>query len=210
MIFGEGWYTSGLVVAETPGGIPNRAWFRASEVCEIAGIRPYVLRSWESEFPSLGVSRGQGKTRVYRREDVELVLRIKQLVVGEGLTLAGVRRRMEGELSPDAESVALVEVLGPEVRQRVSAVRQGLRSLLEMLSPQDGPAPAPLPFDTGSDEDFGAAFASGPGNPGTESLAAAESDKAVSAPGEVSAPERADERGRKKVARKSGKPGVGA
>ncbi|MFB3855022.1 MAG: MerR family transcriptional regulator [Vicinamibacterales bacterium] len=127
-------------MAETPGGIPNKAWFKASEVCELAGVQPYVLRSWESEFPSLGVARGEGKPRVYRREDVELVLRIKRLVVGEGLTLAGVRRRMEGEIAPDPEAVPLSEVLGPEVVQRVSEVRQGLRSLLEMLTPPVRPA----------------------------------------------------------------------
>ena len=69
--------------------IPNRALFKASEVCELAGVQPYVLRSWESEFPDLGVSKSGGGPRVYRRADVERVLRIKQLVFTDGLTLAG-------------------------------------------------------------------------------------------------------------------------
>ena len=72
--------------------IPKRALFKSSEVCEIASVQPYVLRSWESEFPDLGVSKGNGGPRVYRRADVERVLRIKQLVFSDGLTLAGVRR----------------------------------------------------------------------------------------------------------------------
>ena len=76
--------------------IPNRAFFKASEVCEIAQLQSYVLRTWELEFPSLGVPRPGSGQRIYRRQDVEQVLRIKQLVFSEGLTLAGARRRLEG------------------------------------------------------------------------------------------------------------------
>ena len=77
--------------------IPNRSLFRQPEVCEIASIQPYVLRSWEAEFPDLGVAKAEGGARVYRRADVERVLRIKQLLYGEGLTLAGVRRKLTEE-----------------------------------------------------------------------------------------------------------------
>ena len=77
--------------------IPNRSLFRQPEVCEIASIQPYVLRSWEAEFPDLGVAKAEGGPRVYRRADVERVLRIKQLLFGEGLTLAGVRRKLTEE-----------------------------------------------------------------------------------------------------------------
>jgi DNA-binding transcriptional MerR regulator len=119
-------------VAETPAGIPDRAFFKPSEVCEIAQVQPYVLRSWESEFPALGVARGPGSQRVYRRADVEQVLRIKQLVFEEGLTLAGARRRIEGE--PAAEMPPIEESIGDEVRKRLAGVKRGLQSLLEMLS----------------------------------------------------------------------------
>src|SRR5262245_38293094 len=77
--------------------IPNRSLFRQPEVCEIASIQPYVLRSWEAEFPDLGVAKTAGGPRVYRRADVERVLRIKQLLYSEGLTLAGVRRKLTEE-----------------------------------------------------------------------------------------------------------------
>lgn len=77
--------------------IPDKPAFKAAEVCEIAQIQPYVLRSWESEFPDLGLSKTPGGPRVYRRSDVERVLRIRELVFTEGLTLAGVRRRFESE-----------------------------------------------------------------------------------------------------------------
>ena len=77
--------------------IPNQSLFRQAEVCEIASVQPYVLRSWEAEFPDLGVSKSQGAPRVYRRQDVERVLRIKHLLFAEGLTLAGARRKLQEE-----------------------------------------------------------------------------------------------------------------
>src|SRR5579871_653400 len=60
--------------------IPDRALFKAAEVCELAKVQPYVLRSWEAEFPELGVAKTAGGPRVYRRGDVEQVLRIKHLL----------------------------------------------------------------------------------------------------------------------------------
>ena len=77
--------------------IPNRSLFRQPEVCEIAQVQPYVLRSWEAEFPDLGVAKTEGGPRVYRRADVERVLRIKHLLFVEGLTLAGARRKLQDE-----------------------------------------------------------------------------------------------------------------
>ena len=114
--------------------IPNRALFKPAEVCEIAQLQPYVLRSWEAEFPDLGVARNGSSDRMYRRADVQRVLRIKHLLFVEGLTLAGVRRRIEGELAPVAEDVPIAELLGRNARERLAAVKQGLRSLLDLLS----------------------------------------------------------------------------
>jgi DNA-binding transcriptional MerR regulator len=130
--------------------IPRRALFKSSEVCEIASVQPYVLRSWESEFPDLGVSRSAGGPRVYRRADVERVLRIKQLVFSDGLTLAGVRRRIEEEAPPSlegADAAPFKELLGRNARERLAEVKRGLRGILEMLSagPANGDAPPPRP-----------------------------------------------------------------
>jgi DNA-binding transcriptional MerR regulator len=91
--------------------IPNRPAFRAQEVCEIAEVQPYVLRGWEAEFPDLGVAKAPNGPRVYRRADVERVLKLKHLIQVEGLTLAGARRRLEEEGEPDLlESVAEAEL----------------------------------------------------------------------------------------------------
>lgn len=114
---------------------PKRELFKAAEVCDVVQVPPYVLRSWEAEFPQLGQSTAGGGARVYRRGDIELVLRIKQLVFDEGLTLSGARRRLEEEGEQKNGGPILVEeVLGDHVRERIRNVRTGLRSILEMLS----------------------------------------------------------------------------
>lgn len=114
--------------------IPKRALFKAAEVCELVKLQPYVLRSWEAEFPKLGLARTAGGPRVYRRADVEQVLRIKHLLLDEGLTLAGVRRRLEEEEAPVADEPAIQELLGRNARERLTKVKRGLQSLLEFLA----------------------------------------------------------------------------
>lgn len=118
---------------------PKRELFKAAEVCDVVQVQPYVLRSWEAEFPQLGQSASSGALRVYRRADIELALKIKHLVFDEGLTLAGARRRLEEEDSPtNGASAAIVEeILGDRVKDRVRNVRNGLQALLQLLS-RDG------------------------------------------------------------------------
>ena len=140
---------------DTPVEIPKRALFKAAEVCELAKVQPYVLRSWEAEFPELGVAKTAGAPRVYRRGDVEQVLKIKHLLLVEGLTLAGARRRLEEQTAPVAGDEPVIEALiGENARERLTAVKRGLQSILEMLTvahgadefrlavQQEAPAPA--------------------------------------------------------------------
>jgi DNA-binding transcriptional MerR regulator len=132
-----------LYVAAT---IPNRPVFRSQEVCDLADIKPYVLRSWEAEFPDLGVAKSADGPRVYRRADVERVLRLKHLVFVDGLTLAGARRQMgeEGLVAPD-EAVMDADVaamMDEQTRQHLRDVRRGLQWILgvlngEGLTPED-------------------------------------------------------------------------
>ena len=119
-------------MAETRVTIPDREQFKAAEVCEIAGVQPYVLRSWELEFPSIGVSRSPSGPRTYRRADVERILRIKDLVFSEGLTLAGARRRLEEEEASPGPGEA-VPVVDAEARERLGEIKSGLRALLDLL-----------------------------------------------------------------------------
>src|SRR5690606_34037975 len=113
-----------------------RAVFRAQEVCEIADVQPYVLRTWEAEFPDLGTSKAAGGPRLYRRADVERVLRIKHLILIDGLTLAGARRQLgeekpiEGPGFTDADVAALVD---GALQRQLQEVRHGLRWILDVL-----------------------------------------------------------------------------
>lgn len=118
----------------------KRELFKSPDVCQLAELQPYVLRSWEAEFPGLGQPLAAGTGRVYRRQDVELVLRIKQLVFGEGLTLAGARRRLEEEIGePPVVAVAMEDALGDLARTKLRQVRLGLEAIMAMLSRDAGP-----------------------------------------------------------------------
>ena len=116
--------------------------YKAAEVCEMTGLQPYVLRSWEKEFPGIGIQKSPD-VRVYRQSDVDQVTRIKELVFREGLTLAGARRRLE-ESSPapaasaEAEMAEVLDTLGTDARARIAVVRSGLRSILDALSKTPG------------------------------------------------------------------------
>src|SRR5262245_50319426 len=125
-----------------PVEIPNRSLFRQPEVCEIAKVQPFVLRTWEAEFPDLGVAKTNGGPRVYRRVDVERVLRLKHLLYVEGLTLAGARRKLSeeqpGAAGDGSELTEVGELFGAEARDRILHVRRGLRELSVMLAKAPG------------------------------------------------------------------------
>ena len=117
--------------------------FRAAEVCDIAQVQPYVLRSWEKEFPGIGVQKSDDSQRLYRQADVDQVLLIKRLVFGEGLTLAGARRKLEADAprtpaEADQEVAEVLDALASDARTRIAYVRDGLRSILQLLSSAPG------------------------------------------------------------------------
>ena len=128
--------------------IPNRPAFRATEVCEIAGVPQFVLRGWEAEFPDLGVAKTPAGPRVYRKADVERVLHLKRLILVEGLTLAGVRRRWAEEADAAAgESALTLPVtadsggtrLDEGARAPLTEVKRGLHWILETLGGPQAP-----------------------------------------------------------------------
>ena len=116
--------------------------YKAADVCDMAQVQPYVLRSWEKEFPGIGVQKSGDGPRLYRQSDVDQVLRIKQLVFGEGLTLAGARRRLEdapvAQEAVDSEIAEVLDALASDARTRIAHVRDGLRSILQVLSKAPG------------------------------------------------------------------------
>ena len=127
--------TNEMSESAAPIAIPDRALFKAAEVCDLVKVQPYVLRSWEAEFPALGVSKAAGGPRIYRRTDVEQVMRIKHLLLVEGLTLAGARRKLEEDSTPVAADVPVIdELIGRHARERLTEVKRGLRSILDLLA----------------------------------------------------------------------------
>ena len=77
--------------------IPDKLFFKIGEVCEIVGVQAHVLRYWETEFPTLQPQKNRSGQRTYRRKDVEMALRIKELLYEEGFTIAGAKRKLASE-----------------------------------------------------------------------------------------------------------------
>ena len=78
--------------------IPEKLFFKIGEVCELAGVQAHVLRYWESEFPMLAPQKNRAGQRVYRKRDVEMALRIKELLYEDQYTIAGAKKRLTSEL----------------------------------------------------------------------------------------------------------------
>jgi DNA-binding transcriptional MerR regulator len=123
--------------------IPNKLFFKIGEVCEITDTQPYVLRYWESEFPALAPAKNSSGQRIYRRRDIETVLRIKQLLYDEGFTIAGAKKKLEAEMAgrvvtplpPGAE--APTPEAGADRVQALRQVREQLREILTLLERND-------------------------------------------------------------------------
>jgi DNA-binding transcriptional MerR regulator len=120
--------------------IPDKLYFRIGDVARICAVEPYVLRFWETQFPALKPNKGGTGQRLYRRREVELALRIKQLVHNEGYTLAGARQALESQPRPKAKQAALADT-NEKTQQRLDAVtatigraRAELREIVRQLA----------------------------------------------------------------------------
>jgi len=126
--------------------IPDKLYFRIGEVSKLCDIPAYVLRFWESEFPQLKPHKGGTGQRLYRRRDVEMVLRIKSLLYDEGYTIPGARQLLKIELRQKEPQLALAMGETPSVDSRqLRKLQKDLRDLLAMLSkPAARPAIHPI------------------------------------------------------------------
>jgi len=113
--------------------IPDKLYFRIGEVARLCHLPAYVLRFWETEFPQLKPNKSGTGQRMYRRRDVETVVRIKQLLYDDGFTIAGARQLLRGESRAGKVQDALPFSNRPS-RDGLRQVRQGLQEILGMLS----------------------------------------------------------------------------
>ena len=112
--------------------VPDKLYFRIGEVSELCHLPAYVLRFWETEFPQLKPVKSNTGQRMYRRKDVDAVLRIKKLLYEEGFTIAGARQQLRSDLKLEKNQAPL-----PFPSQSVSdlrRIRHGLQEILGMLS----------------------------------------------------------------------------
>jgi DNA-binding transcriptional MerR regulator len=112
--------------------IPDKLYFRIGEVAKLCRLPAYVLRFWETEFPQLKPVKSSTGQRMYRRKDVEAVLRIKTLLYDEGFTIAGARQQLRTE-SRDLKQPMLFGHVGVN-RNELRHVRAGLKEILGLLS----------------------------------------------------------------------------
>jgi len=134
-----------------PDVAEEKRLYKIGEVCRLADVQPYVLRYWETEFPALAPNKSGGGQRLYTQREIDVILRIKQLLYSEGFTIAGAKKKLEAELAGPAATVpvASAEVVPPPAarvprsprndtggsrdRQALLEVKRELSALLELL-----------------------------------------------------------------------------
>ncbi len=103
----------------------DKRYFRIGEVSRIIGVKPYVLRYWELEFPTLRPKRADSRQRVYKREDIETLGAIKKLLYEERLTIAGAKNRLKAMKKGDATAVPQADIL--------AEIKEELHQILKIL-----------------------------------------------------------------------------
>ncbi|OLE11934.1 MAG: MerR family transcriptional regulator [Acidobacteria bacterium 13_1_20CM_4_56_7] len=111
--------------------VPDKLYFRIGEVSRLCRLPAYVLRFWETEFPQLKPIKSSTGQRMYRRKDVDAVLRIKKLLYEEGFTIAGARQQLRSESKAEKNQVPLPFPV--QSSADLKRIRHGLQEILGML-----------------------------------------------------------------------------
>ncbi len=111
--------------------IPDKLYYRIGEVSELTKTKAYVLRYWETEFPTLRPVKSKSGHRLYRRKDVELIFEIRRLLYGQGFTIAGARKHLASKKNA-GEQTDLFQ--SPLDVAELKAIRRELQTVLTMLS----------------------------------------------------------------------------
>jgi DNA-binding transcriptional MerR regulator len=126
---------------ESESRIPEKLFFRIGEVCELIKVQPHVLRYWETEFPMLAPQKNRAGQRVYRRKDVEMVLRIRDLLYEEKFTIAGAKKK----LSEESRSGSVKAKTTPAQQETATARQEPQRSSTQAKPHVDKTAAEPPP-----------------------------------------------------------------
>jgi DNA-binding transcriptional MerR regulator len=119
----------------TPEEIPDKLYFRIGEVARLAGIKPYVLRFWETEFPALDPKKSGTGHRLYRRKEVQLVLEIKRLLYEKRYTIEGARKFLEGRSKNGDPAAASASVSKRSPAKRALPVTPAQAGFFDVPSP---------------------------------------------------------------------------
>jgi DNA-binding transcriptional MerR regulator len=135
---------------ELVGVIPDKMYFRIGEVATIVGVKPYVLRYWETEFPSLKPHKSRTRQRMYRRREVELLLKIKHLLYDRKYTIAGARQLLKsrGDLNEAPDNAVATEAPLASETAPTNAQAVVVPPLARAAAPVHVAAPSPAPVTT--------------------------------------------------------------
>jgi DNA-binding transcriptional MerR regulator len=122
--------------------VQKRLYYKIGEACKALGIQPYVLRYWETEFPALTPSKSRSGQRVYSEKELEIIRRIKELLYEEGYTIAGAKKKLEGEIASGALGEPEGEGAEPEEE---TAAPPPAQATLPVIPPATSPEPVPEP-----------------------------------------------------------------
>ena len=115
------------------GKIPDKLYFRISEVSKLTGLEPYVLRYWESEFKVIKPIRTKSRHRLYRRKDLEILFEIKKLLYEEQYTIAGAKKRLE-EIAREEKKDLQVNSDESDYKKILHATLKELKALRKLLT----------------------------------------------------------------------------
>jgi DNA-binding transcriptional MerR regulator len=118
-----------------PADLPDKLYFKIGEVAKLVGVKPYVLRYWETEFSIVRPGKTRSKHRLYRRKDVETLLEIRRLLYAERYTIEGAKRRLRegGRHAPEAPEKMPRELLLARVRDEIAALHRMLEAEIEPI-----------------------------------------------------------------------------
>lgn len=113
--------------------LPDKIYFKIGEVARLTGVKPYVLRYWETEFRAIQPVKSRSRQRLYRKRDVELILKIKELLYQHRFTIEGARKRIR-DLLGEGELEALDAAHPPAAAPESDALRRVRESAMEILA----------------------------------------------------------------------------